>query len=188
MFLERNFKFVLNLYEYFSRGIRILVEKWKEKLNEIELKEFTVVFESAHASQITDQERYNKAVCIQKHWRGFMSRKRLKRSNAEFAQLKQVEEREQQKREQAKAHDELRFQLLLEHRRQQRHRKVQLMQIIEILPANQIETYFERQRIYSIQVIQAAFRGFIARRKLKQTRDQMLRVRAAISIQQAVSL
>jgi len=63
---------------------------------------------------------------IQKVWRGYSERKRLKKINQSFAKLqnkfrakKQVEDMKKQKK---MALDELRFQLMLEHRRKQRQR------------------------------------------------------------------
>ncbi len=175
------------------KNVRILIRKWQEKLGDeknIDLMGFLDQFNRANRTRLTDQELHNKAIVIQAHWRGYAMRKRLRKANQAFAKLQQEyrqkkAEQEMQKQKQL-AEEELKFQLLLRHRREQRERKVQLMQIIEILPLNQIEAYFERQREYSAKLIQSAYRGYRKRKAFAQQKDHLIRAKAAILIQQSV--
>lgn len=84
------------------------------------------------------------------------------------------------------AQDELKFQLLIEHRRRQRQKKMQLCDLIEVLPPNQIEPFLERQREHSATLIQAVWKGYRTRKMLKATKEEAVRIRAAIIIQQGV--
>jgi len=132
----------------------------------------------------------NNATLIQKTWRGYIARKRLKKLNKSFAKLQNKyrarKNLESEKKQKKLALDELRFQLMLEHRRKQRQRNIKMMELIEILPPNQIEKYMEKQREYSAVIIQANFRGYRERKLLEKKKDIMIKTKAAIYIQRWV--
>jgi hypothetical protein len=132
----------------------------------------------------------NNATLIQKTWRGYIARKRLKKLNKSFAKLQNKyrarKNLESEKKQKKLALDELRFQLMLEHRRKQRQRNIKMMELIEILPPNQIEKYMEKQREYSAVIIQANFRGYRERKLLEKKKDIMIKTKAAIHIQRWV--
>lgn len=127
---------------------------------------------------------------IQKTWRGHMERKRLKKANKSFAKFQQNyrarRELEEKFKQQKMAKDELRFQLVLEHRRKQRQKKMEMLELLEILPADQIENYLEKQRQYSATVIQAFYRGYRVRKDFNKNRVQIIQTKAATKIQRAV--
>ena len=132
-----------------------------------------------------------KAITIQRTWRGYSTRRRLEKADKAFKKLhqkfrakKEVEEEERLKK---MAADELKFQLLLEHRRRQRRGKQEMISIIEILPPNQIERYLEKQREYSARLIQANYRGYLQRKKLNMNMNNRVKNDAAVCIQRAVS-
>jgi hypothetical protein len=129
---------------------------------------------------------------IQKVWRGYSERKRLKKINQSFAKLqnkfrakKQVEDMKKQKK---MALDELRFQLMLEHRRKQRQRNIKMLELLEILAPNQIEKYLDKQREYSACIIQANYRGYIQRKLFQKNKEQIVMNKAAVEIQRWVLL
>ena len=119
-----------------------------------------------------------------------MERLRLRKMNKSFARLQQNFRARQildsKRRERQMANDELRFQLLLEHRRKQRQRKVDMIELLEILPPDQIGKYFEKQRDYSARIIQANYRGYRQRKLFNQQREEIRENRAAICIQRQV--
>ena len=119
-----------------------------------------------------------------------MERKRLKKANRAFSNFQHKyrfkKQQEQEDKEKRIAEDELKFQLLLEHRRRQRQRKLEMVELLEILPANEIEKYLERQREYSAVMIQSYFRGYRQRKVFNQVKDNAIRIRAAVCIQRAV--
>ena len=119
-----------------------------------------------------------------------MERKQLKQANKAFSKFqlnyrakKEVIEKKKLKRQ---AEDELKFQLLLEHRRRQRQRKIEMVELLHILPPNQIERYLEKQREYSAKIIQANFRGYRQRKVFHSVRVKAVKIKAAICIQRAV--
>jgi hypothetical protein len=91
----------------------------------------------------------------------------------------------QEERTQRLLAEELRFQLLLEHRRKQRKHKLDQLELLKILPADQIEKYLDRQRHFSATLIQACYRGYRERIKLAKHRESIMRERAAVCIQRA---
>jgi hypothetical protein len=119
-----------------------------------------------------------------------MDRKRLKKLNDGFAQFqKKYRARrtlEEKKKQMSKARDELQFQLMLEHRRKQRQRNIQLLELLEVLPAHKIENFLEKQREYSATVIQAGWRGYKARKEFNKQKEAIKRHRAAVKIQREV--
>lgn len=127
---------------------------------------------------------------IQKTWRGYQERKRLRKLNEGFSKFQKIYQAKREVKDKRKqkqmARDELKFQLVLEHRRRQRQKKVKLLELLEILPADKIEDYLEKQRQYSATKIQAGFRGYRARKELTKHREEILRERAAVKIQRAV--
>ena len=127
---------------------------------------------------------------IQRVWRGYQARKELREKNSKIKLLQRVYRNRQEKRdqEQAKkvAEDELRFQLMLKHRRKQRQKQMELAALIDILPANKIDSYMEKQREYSAKIIQATWRGHRVRKNFHKSRQNMIQFRAAVTIQTAV--
>ncbi len=114
----------------------------------------------------------------------------MKKADRAFAkfhrQLRKKKEKIRDDKQKKLVEEELKFQLLLDHRRKQRQRKIEMAQLIEIIPSNQIEKYFERQREYSATIIQACYRGYRQRKVIPEIRDRMEKFRAAVCIQRAV--
>ena len=119
-----------------------------------------------------------------------MTRVRIRKVNEAFAKFQQKfrakRQRDNDLRQRENARHELRFQLVLEHRRKQRQRKMEMLELLEILPPGQIESYLEKQREYSAKLIQANFRGYLSRKQFQNERIQLMRTRAAVQIQRAV--
>jgi hypothetical protein len=169
-----------------------LIEKWNLKGIDLEVKSFLKVLSTAKRNRLIEKlkneettslasktsddstdpnppqrSKETSAILIQKTWRGYSTRKHVHRINKQN-------------------HDELKFQLLLEHRRNQRKRKIELLEIIEILPPDQIEEYIQKQRHFSAKMIQANFRGYLQRKKLSKLKQQQQQHKAAVTIQRGV--
>ena len=114
----------------------------------------------------------------------------MKKADRAFAkfhrQLRKKKEKLLDDKQKKLAEEELKFQLLLDHRRKQRQRKIEMAQLIEIIPSNQIDKYFEKQREYSATLIQASYRGYKQRKLMPEIRDKMEKFKAAVCIQRAV--
>ena len=119
-----------------------------------------------------------------------MERKKLEKAHKSFSkfQLKYRAKKEMNEKRKAKrqAEDELRFQLLLAHRRRQRQRKLEMIELIKILQPNQIEKYLEKQREHSALIIQANYRGYRQRKIFNSIKDDKIKIKAVICIQRAV--
>ena len=119
-----------------------------------------------------------------------MERKKLKKVHKSFSkfQLKYRAKKEvgEKKKLKKQVEDELKFQLLLDHRRRQRQRKIDMVEILQILQPNQIENYLEKQREYSATVIQSNYRGYRHRKLLSSIKDTKIKIKSAICIQRAV--
>lgn len=119
-----------------------------------------------------------------------MERKKLEKAHKSFSkfQLKYRAKKEVNEKRKAKklAEDELRFQLLLEHRRKQRQRKLEMVELIKILQPNQIEKYLEKQREQSALVIQANYRGYRQRKLFNLIKHDKIKLKAVICIQRTV--
>ena len=128
---------------------------------------------------------------IQKTWRGYKSRKSLKKANEAFSKFQSFYRRKKQESEELKlmneAQNELKFQLALEHCRKLRKRNLTMAELIKIVPANEIDKYLQRQREAAAIKIQANYRGYTQRKKINNKREFFEKAKAAICIQRAVS-
>lgn len=127
---------------------------------------------------------------IQKIWRGYKERKNLKKLNKSFAifqkKYRNHKRADDEKKQKKIAFDELRFQLMLQHRRKQRQRNIQMLELLEILPPNQIEIYMDKQREYSARLIQANYRGYRQRKLFDKNKAEIIQYKAAVKIQRWV--
>ena len=155
------------------------------------MKEFEDAWEGAYNARATFQELDDRATVIQKTWRGYQERKRLKKANEAFSKFqKKFRARrhlQDKKKVQNVAKAELQFQLDLEDLRKARRQKIEMLELLEFLPANKVEDYLEKhynkQREDSARKIQANFRGYRARKELAKNREELRRTRAAVKIQ-----
>lgn len=123
-------------------------------------------------------------------WRGYRSRMALKKANEAFSKFqvsyrRKKEEADDEKQYQM-AQSELKFQLALQHCRKLRKRNLTMAELIQIVPANEIDKYLQRQKENAVITIQAYYRGYIQRKKLNQKRETVEQFRAAVCIQRTV--
>jgi hypothetical protein len=109
-------------------------------------------------------------VTIQRHWRGYAVRKRLReRETATVTiqkNLRAYRERKEDRANKQQVENELKFELMLAHRRRQRQRHLEMLELISVLPADQLAAFEERRREYAVTVIQSAYRSYLVRRRL----------------------
>jgi hypothetical protein len=138
------------------------------------------------------KEMDDKIVKIQATWRGYILRKRLKIANNSLSifhkKYRLKKEAEKGRKSKIRIEDDLKFYLLLEHRKKQRQQKIDMMQIIEILPPFQIKAFFEKQKQESATKIQAFYRGYMERKLFVIKKEKLIQEKAATLIQRAVIL
>ena len=168
----------------------MLTSRWQARGCDTELAEFVSVWESAYASRLTDDELDRQATLIQKRWRGYRTRTRLARLNKMVLRVQRAYrdkcERNESERVERRVRDDLKFELMLQHRRAQRERSVRTAALIDILPAEEIDEYMEHEQERSATLIQAHYRGYRARKKLVHVRAKLIEYKAAACIQRAV--
>jgi hypothetical protein len=168
----------------------MLTARWQARGCETELAEFVGLWENAYASRLTDNELDRRATLIQKTWRGYRTRTRLARLNKLVARVQRAyrakRERAESARVERRVREDLKFELLLQHRRAQRERRIRHAALVDILPADELDNYMERERERSAVLIQARYRGYSVRRKLGHVRAKLVEFKAAACIQRAV--
>jgi hypothetical protein len=188
----------------------MLLSKWYGKGMGKELNQFIQLLEAADRSKTIDQvgillffevsfkkakifflKKYNGyALLIQKTWRGYISRKRLKKIHSAISKfqksIRMKSEMKKEYKDKEAERNELSFQLAIEHRRKLRQNKLNMAELLQILPASQIEKYLEKQRIDAATKIQATYRGHRYRKKFNNEKYLIVCTKAAVCIQRTV--
>ena len=62
------------------------------------------------------------------------------------------------------------------------------LKMLESVPAREVNLYMADQQVQAASKIQAAFRGMVARKRVNERRNEVMRDRAAITIQRQVTV
>ena len=62
------------------------------------------------------------------------------------------------------------------------------LKMLESVPAREVNLYMADQQVQAASKIQAAFRGMVARKRVNKRRNEVMRDRAAITIQRQVTV
>ena len=62
------------------------------------------------------------------------------------------------------------------------------LKMLESVPAREVNLYMADQQVQAASKIQAAFRGMVARKRVNEQRNEVMRDRAAITIQRQVTV
>ncbi|KAL2088191.1 hypothetical protein ACEWY4_017019 [Coilia grayii] len=135
-------------------------------------------------------ERVRAACVIQAAWRAHQTRRRLKKLPRAITCLqrsfRERKRREEERVERRRAEEDLRLQLQLRRQTANRLFRQKQLQLIELLPADQVKRYLGEVERQAALVIQRVWRGHRDRRSLQQRKYHLQRHRAAITIQRAV--
>ena len=99
--------------------------------------------------------------------------------------MNRKEKLEQEQR--ALVEQELNFKLAIEHVRKVRQHKLNKAELLEIVPANQLERFMQKERERAAVIIQSAFKGYLVRKNMNAHKFYMKHYRAAVCIQRAVT-
>ncbi|KFR01113.1 IQ calmodulin-binding motif-containing protein 1, partial [Opisthocomus hoazin] len=135
-------------------------------------------------------QRQHQAACIiQALWRGFQTRKRLKKLPQAVTTLQRSfrakREKELQHLKKQKEDEALKLQMQLQRQRAMRLFHEQQLALLEIIHASQVNKYMEEMEGKSAVTIQRFWRGYRARRNFHQQRQSLKEYKAAVIIQRA---
>lgn len=172
------------------KGLKLLLSKWYGKGIGKELNEFIRFIDMADQTKTEDEREAYYATLIQKTWRGYSTRKKLKQTSKAIAKFQRLFRKKHQMKLELEARqqeeNEMRYRLSIEHCRQMRQRKLEMREILEIIPSNQIDKYFEKQRTLAATKIQAWYKGCRQRRLFEEKRGDAIHYKSAVIIQRAV--
>ncbi|XP_034534986.1 IQ calmodulin-binding motif-containing protein 1 [Notolabrus celidotus] len=181
------------------RGLDSLLDKdWKGRGFDQDVDQLIALLQSdrgRRSQSQADTERVRAACVIQAAWRSYRTRRRVKSLNRAVSTLQRRyrarRRQQQQQREAQQWEEELKYQVCL--RRQQARRKFhqKQRQLLQLLPADQVQPYLQECERRAAVVIQSSWRGFRERRRYNDTQRHTLRhthtrTRAARTLQRAV--
>ncbi|XP_060888461.1 IQ calmodulin-binding motif-containing protein 1-like isoform X2 [Labrus mixtus] len=181
------------------RGLDSLLDKdWRGRGFDQDVDQLIGLIQSDRGSRSHSQvesERVRAACVIQAAWRSYKTRRRVKSLNRAVSTLQRRyrarRRQQQQQREAQQWEEELKYQVCL--RRQQARRKFhqKQRQLLQLLPADQVQPYLQECERRAAVVIQKFWRGFRERRHFNNTlrhtlRNMHRRMKAARTLQRAV--
>uniref|UniRef100_A0A8D0F882 IQ motif containing B1 n=1 Tax=Strix occidentalis caurina TaxID=311401 RepID=A0A8D0F882_STROC len=133
--------------------------------------------------------QHQAACIIQAVWRGFQTRKRLKKLPQAVTTLQRSfrakREQELQHLKKQKEDEALKLQMQLRRQRAMRLFHERQLAFLEIIHASQVNKYMEEMEGRSALTIQRFWRGYRARRSFHQQRQSLKEYKAAVIIQRA---
>ncbi|XP_070175320.1 IQ calmodulin-binding motif-containing protein 1-like [Littorina saxatilis] len=178
----------------FSRykGLRPLLRRWEGRGFERDLKQLYTLLDSGSAIRAQMQMKTEAASYIQAIWKGVLTRRRLLKANTVFAKFHRSYRLKKAKEEhtllETKVQTELQRRMLAKRQKMMIHLKEKHLQMLEILPADQIERYLMKEKSTAVVKIQTLWRGHRERSQLARRQEIARQVRAAIKIQRGVRL
>ncbi|XP_041637454.1 IQ calmodulin-binding motif-containing protein 1 isoform X2 [Cheilinus undulatus] len=181
------------------KGLDSLLDKdWRGRGFEKEVNQLIALIQPDKPTRSRSQsetEHVRAACVIQAAWRAYQTRRRVRSLNKAVSTLQRKyrarRRQQQQQREAQQLEEELRYQVCL--RRQQARRKFhqKQRQLLQMLPADQVQPFLLECERRAAVVIQSFWRGFRERRHYLETHCHELRrmqtqMKAARTLQRAV--
>ncbi|NXX60554.1 IQCB1 protein, partial [Scopus umbretta] len=173
------------------KGLKGLLSKqWTGKGFDRDLSQLLDLLYSEQSNGKTEMQRQHQAACIiQAVWRGFQTRKRLKKLPQAVITLQRSfrakREQELQHFKKQKEDEALKLQMQLQRQRAMRLFHERQLALLEIIHASQVNKYMEEMEGKSALTIQRFWRGYRARRNFHQRRQSLKEYKAAVIIQRA---
>ncbi|XP_026013308.1 IQ calmodulin-binding motif-containing protein 1 [Astatotilapia calliptera] len=174
------------------RGLDSLLHKdWRGRGFDRGIDQLIALIQSEKdvVSQTQGSSEHVRAACvIQAAWRSYKTRRRVKSLNRAISVLQRkyrARRREQQQQKEAQLwEEELKYQVCV--RRQQARRRFhqKQRQLLQLLPADQVQSYLQECENRAAVVIQSFWRGFRERRHYSSTQRHMLRRERAVRMLQ----
>ncbi|NXN06685.1 IQCB1 protein, partial [Indicator maculatus] len=173
------------------KGLKGLLSKqWTGKGFDRDLNQLLDLLYSEQSNEKGQMQRQHQAACIiQAMWRGFQTRKRLKKLPQAVTTLQRSfrakREQELQHLKKQKEDEALKLQMQLQRQRARRLFHERQLALLEIIHASQVNKYMEEMEGKSALTIQRFWRGYRARRNFHQQRQSLKEYKAAVIIQRA---
>uniref|UniRef100_A0A8C3B1P6 IQ motif containing B1 n=1 Tax=Cairina moschata TaxID=8855 RepID=A0A8C3B1P6_CAIMO len=182
-------KQLLNLLTTRYKGLKVLLSKqWTGKGFDKDLSQLLDL--KYCINYFYKFQRLHQAACIiQAAWRGFQTRKRLKKLPQAVTILQRSfrakREQERQHLEKQKEDEALKLQMQLQRQRAMRLFHERQLALLEIIHASQVNKHLQETEVKSALTIQRFWRGYRARRSFHQQRQSLKEYKAAVVIQRA---
>ncbi|XP_061226073.1 IQ calmodulin-binding motif-containing protein 1 isoform X2 [Neopsephotus bourkii] len=173
------------------KGLKGLLSKqWTGKGFDRDLSQLLDLLYLEQSNGKGEMQRQHQAACIiQAMWRGFQTRKRLKKLPQAVTTLQRSfrakRERELQHLKKQKEDEALKLQMQLQRQRAMRLFHERQLALLKIIHASQVGKYMEEMEGKSALTIQRFWRGYRARRNFHQQRQSLKEYKAAVVIQRA---
>ncbi|KFQ53315.1 IQ calmodulin-binding motif-containing protein 1, partial [Pelecanus crispus] len=173
------------------KGLRGLLSKqWTGKGFDRDLNQLLDLLYLEQSNGKGEMQRQHEAACIiQAMWRGFQTRKRLKKLPQAVTTLQRSfrakREQELQHLKKQKEDEALKLQMQLQRQRAIRLFHERQLALLEVIHASQVNKYMEEMEGKSALTIQRFWRGYRARRNFHRQRQSLKEHKAAVVIQRA---
>ncbi|KAM9035086.1 IQ calmodulin-binding motif-containing protein 1 [Sarcophilus harrisii] len=170
-------------------GLRSMLNKqWFGKEIDQELKQLLNLLHSG-VYQEEDQKFYQAACKIQAAWKGFQTRKRMKKLPCAVIALQRNfrNKREKQllKLKKQKEEDDLKLQMQLQRQRAMRISQEYRLNLLEIVHPGQVGKHIQEMEEKSARIIQKHWRGYRQRKSFSQQKQSLKEYKAAVILQRA---
>ncbi|XP_063662232.1 IQ calmodulin-binding motif-containing protein 1 isoform X2 [Pan troglodytes] len=135
------------------------------------------------------QKLHQAACLIQAYWKGFQTRKRLKKLPSAVIALQRSFRSKRSKMlleiNRQKEEEDLKLQLQLQRQRAMRLSRELQLSMLEIVHPGQVEKHYREMEEKSALIIQKHWRGYRERKNFHQQRQSLIEYKAAVTLQRA---
>ncbi|XP_065607184.1 IQ calmodulin-binding motif-containing protein 1 [Cyrtonyx montezumae] len=184
-------KQLLKLLATRYRGLNVLLSKqWTGKGFDRDLSQLLDLLYLEQGNGKGEMQRQHQAACIiQATWKGFQTRKRLKKLPQAVTTLQRSfrakREQELQQLKKQKEDEALKLQMQLQRQRAMRLFHERQLALLEIIHPSQMSKHMQEMEVKSALTIQRFWRGYSARRNFHQQKQSLREYKAAVIIQRA---
>uniref|UniRef100_A0A2K6MA68 IQ calmodulin-binding motif-containing protein 1 n=1 Tax=Rhinopithecus bieti TaxID=61621 RepID=A0A2K6MA68_RHIBE len=173
------------------KGLRSLLSK-QETVTEFsqELRQFTDLLSPMVHQENSIPKKLHQAAClIQAYWKGFQTRKRLKKLPSAVIALQRSFRSKRTKMlleiNRQKEEEDLKLRLQLQRQRAMRLSRELRLSMLEIVHPGQVEKHYREMEEKSALIIQKHWRGYRERKNFHQQRQSLTEYKAAVTLQRA---
>nr|XP_048310146.1 IQ calmodulin-binding motif-containing protein 1 [Myodes glareolus] len=173
------------------KGLTSLLNK-QENMTEFsrELRQLVGLLTPKVHQEVEEQKLHKAACLIQAYWKGFQTRKRLKKLPSAVIALQRSFRSKRTKAllelNRQKEEKDLRLRLQLQRQRAMRLSRESRLSMLEIVHPGQLEKYNREMEEKSALTIQKHWRGYRERKNFRQQRPALTEYKAAVTLQRAV--